>query len=406
MNKTFYTALYLFISYLLYGLFISQYQISIVDEQIGHSPESQKIYDYRGVLNVHSNLSSGTGSLKKVFDAAENTGLDFLFMTDLNTFPIPIEQQGYHNKVLTFIDGEYSFLDSRFLYLNQNARTPITNLGQAGAVLSEHLSRKVLVQEKTSERPMAILAHPTKKGFQWSGDYPQGLDGLEIINLKALWQNSWLHKKITFVWSFLIYPFNPELAFLRLFQRAEPESKIWDQLNQSRLRVAFAGSDAESKFNFFQTPLKFPSYEVLFNIVNNHILIPSELTGNYLKDKKKVFSALSKGQFYMSLEMIGSPVGFNFYAEKQRKKIYMGSTLALQKNTYLKISVPEKVNVPFKVQIVKDGEVVETFRNFESKYLVKEAGTYRALIYTKISLPFPEGRKWFPWIFTNGIKFL
>ncbi len=399
MNKITYATVYLFIAYLIFGLLISRHDITVTEPKINKQQQSY-LYDYNGAINISSNLSTGTGSLIEIFDAAEKSNLNFVVTTDVNTFSEKnANYNNYHNQVLAIVNSEFSFLDTKLQYITKKNDTPINNLGQASAVISEHLSSPT-----PKDDAFIIWSHPTKKGNKWTGEIPIGLDGLEIINLKALWQDSWLNKKITFIWSFLIYPFNPELAFLRLFQRAEKEIKLWEDLNKDRLRIAVAGSDAESRFNFFKSPLKFPSYETLFKIVSNHILIRSELTGNYQKDQPKIFNALKKGQFYLSLDMIGDPIGFMFYLKTSKKNKFMGSTSNFQKNSKLIIQLPKQVKVPIKVKVYKDNTEQASLTEQNNSFKISGPGVYRAVVYTKISLPFPEGRKWFPWIFTNAIK--
>ena len=377
---------------------ISRHDIKVTESSI-NKKNSSNYYDYKGAINVHSNLSTGTGSLPQIFESAKRANLDFIITTDLNTFPLPSENNNYHNKVLVMVNSELSYMDTKLLYINKDSNKQIDNLGQASAILSEHLSNSDIKKES-----LLVWAHPTKKGSKWTGEIPTGLDALEIINLKSLWQDSWLNKKVTFIWSFLIYPFNPELAFLRLFQRAEKQIKIWEELNKSRLRIAFAGSDAESRFNFFKTPLKFPSYETLFKIVSNHILIRSELTGDYSKDQPKIFNAIKNGQFYLSLDMIGDPKGFLFYLQTPMRRHSMGSTVNLRSKSRLKFQLPKNIKVPTKVKIYRDNTEIASLVDEETSYKIGKPGVYRAVVYTKISLAFPEGRKWFPWIFTNAIK--
>jgi len=398
LTKIIYGTIYIFIVYLIFGLYISSQDIKVIEPTL-NSKNSSDFYDYKGAINVHSELSTGTGTSPEIFEAAEKSKLDFLITTDLNTFPLPLSNNNYHNKVLVMTNSEFSYLDTKLLYIKSKSNESIDNLGQASAVLSEHLS-----DPNVKSDSIVIWAHPTKKGSKWTGKIPAGLDGLEIINLKSLWQDSWLNKKITFIWSFLIYPFNPELAFLRLFQRAEKEILLWEELNNERLRIAFAGTDAESRFNFLKTPLKFPAYENLFKIVSNHILIRSELTGDYDKDQPKVFNAIKSGQFYLSLDMIGDPKGFLFYLQTPRDKVFMGSTVKYISNSKLIIDLPDNIKVPIKIKIYRNNSEQTSLTDKKNIYDITKPGIYRAVVFTKISLPFPEGRKWFPWIFTNSIK--
>ena len=102
------------------------------------------------------------------------------------------------------------------------------------------------------------------------------------------------------LWSLIIYPFNERLALIRLFHSPEEESRLWDELSQKRHTIAIAGADAEAKIFFGgNTFFRFPSYESLFRLVRNHVLIRSELTGNPFTDSDKISHAIRGGQFYI-----------------------------------------------------------------------------------------------------------
>src|SRR5690606_30816665 len=97
---------------LIYGLYISQYQITVVRPQIGiQNPEG--LYDYKGLTHVHSKSSTGSGTHEEIIQAARQLGFDFLFFTEVN----PVSQisgvEGYHQNLLVLSGGEYSYLDSR-----------------------------------------------------------------------------------------------------------------------------------------------------------------------------------------------------------------------------------------------------------------------------------------------------
>src|SRR5690606_12829335 len=92
-----------------------------------------------------------------------------------------------------------------------------------------------------------VLAHPFKPRYHWAGDLPSGLDGLEIINLKSIWQHAWLEKRVSFLWTLFTLPFNERLALVRLFETPKKEIELWDQLSQRRHTVGLLGADAESR---------------------------------------------------------------------------------------------------------------------------------------------------------------
>lgn len=392
------TLLGLFFIYLIYGLFLSRFELRIIPvELVSNNPKG--FYDYKGVVNVHSNLSTGSGDFDQIIRSAQRADLDFIFITDLNDFDPPNHLEGYHNKLLVFIDGEYSYLNSRLLNLDAVSADHLRGLGRSQVLFADLLSQK----GRNSESGMFILSHPFKPGYKWSGDYPIGLDGLEIINLKSIWQQAWLNSKASFLWTLLVFPFNDRLALMRLFHDPLKEITLWDQLSSRHPLIGIAGSDAESKVRITSdTFLKFPSYETLFSLVSNHILLKSELTGQTQGDRKKITQALRKGQFYMSLDTLANPRGFNAVIQDREGKIHgMGSTLPWQKGHELIVTLPRKPNAPFDVVIYKDGEEMMISTSQETRLTLHEPGVYRVKVRVIPTFPLPDGKKWVPWIYTN-----
>ena len=271
------TASVIFFLLFFYGLILSQIRVSVFNDEL-EPKNSSGFFDYRGVTNVHTDRSDGSGTPTSIIHEAQEAGLDFLYFTDINVFDndkataIP---EGYHRKLLVGAAAEYSYLDSRILTYDRNRRHSIDSIGQAQVLLADLLS-----QSGADTQPdLLILAHPSKPGFSWTGPYPSGLDGIEILNLKSVWQSAWTSSKISFFWSALVYPFNPQLALLRLYDDPTPELELWDQLSATHNTVGMEGADATAKTgsggSFY---LKFPSYQTSFSLASNHVLLRSELT--------------------------------------------------------------------------------------------------------------------------------
>lgn len=389
----------LFILYLSYGIVVSQYEVEIIPPTL-EPPDAKGFYDYRGVINIHTKHSSGSGDPEQVIAAAQEVDLDFIIITDLNDFQPQNELEGYHNKVLVFVDGEYTYLDSRLINLAATNMDHLQGLGRSQALFADLLSQR----NRDPSKGMLILAHPLKPGFRWSGPIPIGMDGLEIINLKTIWQNAWLTDRASFIWTILVYPFNPDLAFIRLFDFPKSEIHLWDKLSQVRPTVAFAGTDAEAKARFlFNTYLNLPSYQTLFSLVTNHVLLNSELTGNVNSDKKKIYEALRRGQFYMSLDIMANPKGFMTLIRTKKGEVFpMGSETKWEPGMNLEIELPDKPMVPFEIVVYKDGEKLMTSNSKSTRVVLHGPGVYRAAVRVIPTFPLPDGKKWIPWIFTNA----
>jgi hypothetical protein len=331
-------------------------------------------------------------------DTQNPARLDFLIFTDVNVFNPSQDIEGYHRKLLVMMGGSYSYLDSRILTYDLHSRHQLESLGQTQVLLADLLSQT----GPDAAEDLLVLAHPFKSGFSWTGPYPTGLDGLEVINLKSVWQKAWAGSKPSFFWSLLVYPFNAQLALLRLYAEPKDELRLWDQLNTRQKTIGFVGNDASAKTgsigNFY---FRFPAYSVSFGLVSNHVLLRSELTGEPDSDRRKLFDALNTGQFYMSLDLLGNPKGFSAYIEEGEKIYPMGSRVKFKNGMRLKVRLPQKPRAPFETAFLKDGEHVMSSSSRETTYVIQSPGVYRAVVRVIPTFPLPDGKRWVSWIYTN-----
>lgn len=398
MNKIWIPIAVIFL-YLIYGLYLANYDVRIFPEELtAEAPRG--FFDYRGVTNVHTQLSSGSGDISQVIAAAQRAGLDFLSITDLNVFDKPSSLAGYHSNLLVMMDGEYSYINSRLLNIGSTTGRHLQGVGRSQVLFADLLSQV----KKDDDVGLLVLAHPKKKNYTWTGEYPAGLDGIEVINLKSAWQDAWTRGKLSFLFSLIVYPFNEQLSLLRLFEDPEEEVRLWDELNKTRPAIGLAGADAEAKLNIggANSFLRYPTYETLFSLVRNHVLLKSELTGNAVSDVEKLAGAIRQGQFYFSLDILGNPKGFNAVIKNKKGQAFaLGSRLAFEEGLSLEVSLPQKPSAPFDVVILRNGERIMTSNSQITTYFLNEPGVYRVYVRVIPTLPLPDGKKWIPWIYTN-----
>lgn len=381
-----------------YGLILSQWNLSVLPLEL--APKNPiGYYDYQGVTHVHTQYSTGSRSIEEIIKVAQEEKLDFIFFTDLNQEKKPQHLEGYHDNLYVFVDGEYSYLDSHLLNLDSNDPKELSSPGRSQVFLADQLTNP----KRSKELGVFILAHPFKPHYQWKGEYPIGLDGIEVINLKTIWQKSWLDHKASFFWTLFLYPFNSRLSLIRLFDMPKEELKLWDQLNKNRKTLGFAGTDAEAKLRISQTEtIEFPSYGTLLGLIRNHLLLPSELTGNTQSDRKKIASAIRRGQFYMSLDSLANPKGFLSTIERNSGlPLLMGSETHYEPGMILKTILPQKPQVPFNVIYYRNGEKIWVSHSLVTSMALPGPGVYRVMVRVIPTLPLPDGKKWIPWIFTN-----
>ncbi|MDZ4661508.1 MAG: hypothetical protein SGJ18_07795 [Pseudomonadota bacterium] len=381
-----------------YGIFLNLFSISILDSNLAGLSHGGKYYDYRGVTHVHSSLSTGSAPQDEIAADAREAGLDFIFFTELNYFGQGPRPEGYFEKVLMLQADEISYLDSHLLLYSLNKKS-FSTLGDGQVYLSDLLSRRR--HDQVNE--FAVLAHPYKDGYLWSGEYPNGLLGIETLNLKSIWQEAWNTTRLSFLWSLFIYPFNPQLSLMRMYVEPKKELALWQSLNQKGHTTAFLGNDTTAHaLPLGKGMFKFPTYLDSFKIASNHILLRSELTGQLAGDKEKIFRALMNGQFYLCLDLLGDPKGFSAELLDQSTTLLLGEHTTFKPNLKILVTLPKKPFVPFEIGLYKDGTLQQTSNQQTALFLIKEKGVYNILVRTIPTLPLPDGRKWLPWIYTNA----
>lgn len=387
----------LLIAYFMYGFYISQVESSVIPLEL--KPENAPgYYDYRGVSNVLTELSNGSSTPQQVIADAKTAGLDYLVLTDRNRFGETTNVSGYHGNVLVLDEGEYSFLDSRLLLYSLNHNQLPSDSNDNSIYFTDLLTQTW----SPSSDKLVVLAHPFNQGPTWTGPYPTGLDGIEILNPKSIAKKAWERSKLSVLWSFITYPFNARFAFLRLFREPSEEIGLWDKLNESRPTWGFAGADANARaIPLANYLVKFPSYALSLSVVSNHILLPTELTGNFEKDREKIFYALKRGQFYTALDLIGNTKGFIAKIEDRDESHLMGSKIKMKKGLKLFARLPIEPKDFYEIVVIKNGEKEAISNAQELGYEIKSPGVYRVVVRVSSSLPLPDGRKWITWIYTN-----
>lgn len=397
MNRFLSLLAFFLISYFIYGFYVSQFELNFVPKIV---KTSDFYYDYRLNMNIHTNQSIGSEPLSVILSEAKKAQNNFILITDLN--PIQkIPDDSYLQNVGVLQGVKYSYKDSRLIYFSTQDKNLGIRQGESQLQLFDMLSG----QAAQNSNHFISLAHPFSNGYNWVGDPPSGLDAVEVVNLKSLSQKAWSESKLSTLWSLLIYPFNPKLALIRLFQEPSEEFNFFDQVSMHRNFVATAGAEASARaIPLADWLIKFPSYERSLSIASNHLLLTSELSGNMHEDREKILEALKGGQFYICFDALGDPKGFQsyIYDDSNQKRYSMGSTTKNNRNLKLYFKLPAEPTSFYEAVLFKDGQRIDTFNTFEGVFALQGPGTYRVQIRISPRLPLPDAIKWLSWIYTNN----
>ncbi|MCB9595229.1 MAG: hypothetical protein H6719_21100 [Sandaracinaceae bacterium] len=148
-----------------------------------------------------------------------------------------------------------------------------------------------------------------------------GVDGLELYNLHAnlapdIREELLGLEPLSFVDDLLLFTrpalrLPPDLAILSFFEPNQVSLDRWDTLLAEGVRVAASGG-CDAHENTFPMELgdgeRADSYRRMMFWIENHLLVDDA-------SREGVLDALDAGRFYVTTEVFGSPVGFDFTAD-------------------------------------------------------------------------------------------
>ncbi len=346
------------------------------------------MYEYIGVIHVHSKFSDGSGSVKDIAETAKEVGLDFLMLTDHNTLRALKEgYEGWYGKTLLLVGTEINDRNNKNHYLAFGINNNI----------STRLSAKEYVKQVKEEGGIGFIAHPHEKRksmkehppYPWTAWDSKDFTGIEIWNHMSEWMEGLTEKN---KYNYFVHPLKS------IKQPPQETLKIWDKLNQIRRVVGIGGVDAHAhKVNllgFFEVEV-FP-YKVLFKSIRTHILLKKKLrsvknAAGLQAVKNEIYGALKEGKCFVSNYYHADAKGFRFFAESGGKIYNMGDEIKLKNRIKLRVLLP---HVTGNIKLLRNGKVIDTVENVDADFVIKKSGAYRVEV-------FLDGKAW---IYSNHIR--
>ncbi len=346
------------------------------------------MFEYIGALHIHSVFSDGSGEVKDIAGFADESGLDYIILTDHNTLRALNEgYEGWYGRTLLLVGCEINDKENKNHYLAFGIQEPY----------STRLPAVEYVKRVKDSGGIGFLAHPHEKRnsmkehppYPWTEWNTEDFTGIEIWNHMSEWMEGLTEQN---KYNYFIHP-------LRSISGPSQETlEVWDRLSQTRRVVGIGGIDAHAhKVNllgFFEMEV-FP-YKVLFKSVRTHILCEQELAASTLKDdiensKSIVYRALSSGRCFVSNYYHGDARGFRFTAAAGKKIYEMGDTLPFQKDIKLSVTIPHD---SVEVRLIRNGKTLESKTETQVEFDVTEKGVYRVEVMRNKNA----------WIFSNHIR--
>ncbi len=345
------------------------------------------MFEYVGVIHVHSEFSDGTGKVDEIGKIADDVGLDFLILTDHNT--LRALNEGYEKRygnTLLLIGVELNDSENKNHYLAMGINRPF----------STRMKATEYVRKVKEAGGIGFIAHPHEKRnkmpqhppFPWTAWDSEDFTGIEIWNHMSEWMEGLTEENKYYR---VRHP-------LRSITSPSPETLAkWDEIAMERSITGIGGVDAHAhKVNVLGLiEVEIFPYKVLFKSIRTHILLDEPLEKDNSKygiekAKKQIYLALEKGNCFVTNFYHGDAKGFRFFAETPKGNFRQGNTIDFSDEITLNALLPAEAEV----KLIRNGKVVAHEKTASFVFPVKENGIYRIEAY--------KGK--YGWIFSNHIR--
>lgn len=346
------------------------------------------MFEYVGAIHVHSIFSDGSGEVADIANLADESGLDFLILTDHNTLrALKDGYEGWYNNTLFLVGCELNDKENKNHYLALNIEN----------TFSTRISAKEYVKKVKDAGGLGFIAHPHEKRthmkehppYPWVEWDTEDFTGIEIWNHMSEWMENLTEQ--TKYQNFL-HPLKS------ISKPPEETLKVWDELSLSRRVVGIGGVDAHAhKYNvlgFFEVEI-FP-YKVLFKSIRTHILTFNEIKAGknskeFMDAKKVVYDSLKNGCCFVANDYHGDSRGFRFFAEADSKIYNMGETIPDGGKYKFKVLVPAP---KAEIRLIRNGLLIDSVEDKECEFVIDKKGAYRVEVYLNGNA----------WIYSNHIR--
>lgn len=343
------------------------------------------MFEYSGVIHMHSTFSDGSGEVRDIVKFAEELELDYIILTDHNTLRALHEgYEKWYGNTLLLVGCEINDKQNKNHYI-------AFGINEA---FSTRLPAKEYVKKVNEAGGIGFLAHPHEKRnhmkehppYPWVDWEIDDFTGIEIWNHMSEWMENLTEQN---KYQAFMHP-------LKSITAPPPETlQKWDEIAQRRRVVGIGGADAHAhKVNllgFFEVEV-FP-YKVLFKAIRMHILTPEKIEKgkDYKKAKEQIYNALGTGRCFVANYYHGDATGFRFFAEDGNRHYQMGEDVTLSKKIKLRVIIPSSSG---NIRLIRNGVLYDQVDHSDAEFHINEKGAYRIEV-------FLDGNAW---IYSNHIR--
>lgn len=322
-------------------------------------------YNSIGAIHIHSVYSDGTGDIESISKAAKNAGLDWIIVTDHNSFEI---EEGIYNGVYVIKGEEISPKDeNHYLALGINK------------YIQPNVNAKHNIEAVKLNGGFGFAAHADESDYRRNSHQPIKWtnknitpDGVEIWNWFSEWADNLNDRNI----------FSLAYAYLfkhNLIKEANATTiKWWDKLNNTSDKIipAIGGIDAHAlKIKGYVIPVTIFPYQDMFKTIVNVISSNKPFAKDFETRKTQILEAIKTGRNLIINRVVSKGIPI-FKISNKNQTVTNGESISLDNETLLNVQTKKKGSI----KIFHNGKEIKSVISNSIKMLLNEVGKYRVEI--------------------------
>lgn len=322
-------------------------------------------YNSIGAIHIHSVYSDGTGDIESISKAAKNAGLDWIIVTDHNSFEI---EEGIYNGVYVIRGEEISPKDeNHYLALGINK------------YIQPNVNAKHNIEAVKLNGGFGFAAHADESDYRRNSHQPIKWtnknitpDGVEIWNWFSEWADNLNDRNI----------FSLAYAYLfkhNLVKEANATTiKWWDKLNNTSDKIipAIGGIDAHAlKIKGYVIPITIFPYQDMFKTIVNVISSNKPFAKDFETRKTQILEAIKTGRNLIINRVVSKEIPI-FKISNKNQTVTNGESISLDNETLLNVQTKKKGSI----KIFHNGKEIKSVISNSIKMLLNEVGKYRVEI--------------------------
>jgi hypothetical protein len=322
---------------------------------------------------VHSTYSDGTATVAELLEAARESGVDALLLTDHDTLAARRDGwEGNHDGVLLLVGVEVSPKHGHYLAFGVDREIP--HEGRSALQIAE------AVREAGG---IGFAAHPFSRGGQmlvpsiarrivlphgWAAlEDEGGTDGIELWSALTDAAEAWRTPAEAVRW---LHDPEPAVAHGPPAHHLE----IWDRLSARRRVPAVGGLDDHQRGLRIRGRVWSPvAHRRTFRLLRTHVLCEQPLSGELQVDRASILGALRAGRAWLHCPFVAPAEGARLWFEcADGDAVAMGAE-APAGDGVLRLRLPAVADL----RVMRDGRPIEENRSPSLDLAIADRGAYR-----------------------------